>query len=122
MRYIVFGVAFLGLAAAGCGEGSIQDAPVFSEDSAQVTKDFSEHDLSRIAEALTTSAVAGHCQVLHLFGSPRWVETGVCVVRTGTQCRAGGARTCFKGLTRLDALLGTMCAYRVDLSTRCSLP
>jgi hypothetical protein len=121
MRFILLRVALLGLATAGCGEGSIQDPVALSQDSGQVGRNLSADDLRRITEALTTSSLTGRCQVLHLFGSPRWVETGLCVGSTGTTCRTGGSSACFKGRTDLNAVVGMMCAYRVNLNKTCSI-
>jgi hypothetical protein len=121
MHLVLLGVALLGVATAGCGEGSIQDPRSLSEDSRSVGEQLRAQDLRWITKALTTSSLAGHCQVLHLFGSPHWVETGVCVGSTGTTCRTGGSSACFKGRTDLNATVGMMCVYRVNLAKTCSI-
>jgi hypothetical protein len=122
MRFVLLGVALFGLATAGCNAGSLQDPHALSEDSGQRSgQNFSVEDLRRITEALTASSLTGHCQVLHLFGSPHWVETGLCVGSSGTTCRTGGATACFKGRTDLDATVGMLCVYRVNLKSTCTI-
>ena len=122
MRIVLAGFALFGLVTAGCGEGSIQGPPTLSEDSGVIGRHMSAEDLNRITNALTTSSLTGHCAVLHLFGSPHWVETGMCVGSNGTTCPTGGSPACFNGRTQLNAVVGMMCAYRVDLRTTCSIP
>ena len=123
MRFIVFGLALWAVAAVGCEGSSIQDAPAVSEDAVTAAEDSTcRDDISPLAEALTTSADTGHCQVLHLFGSTHWVETGACIVSNGTQCQSGGGSACFKGRTSLNAIVGLRCVCRVDLTSRCSIP
>ena len=121
MRLTSLGVALLGLAAGACGENSIQGVAGLSGDSAHVAKEFSAADRRRVTDALLSSADTGRCQVLHLFGSPGWVETGLCLVSNGTQCRTGFPNACFKGRSVPNAVVVSRCGYSVALNTTCTL-
>jgi Tol biopolymer transport system component len=92
------------------------------EDSAHAASEFSAVDRRRVADALVATADTGHCHVLHLFGGPNWVETGLCVASNGTQCRTGHPSACFNGLTVPNAVVGWRCGYSLALNTTCTLP
>src|SRR5262245_45483009 len=90
-------IALIAVGVWACEESTMQDVAGLSGDSAHLANEFSAADRRRVADALMAVADTGHCQVLHLFGSPGWVETGVCVTSNGAQCRTGHPTTCFKG-------------------------
>jgi len=103
--------------AAGCGEAR---SPF--ESPAAPTKDsLAANESQVIAKFLTESTVAGNCQVLHLFGSPNWVETGLCAGSSGAQCVTSHPTQCFNGRTDLNAVVTTRCSYTVNLSHTCSI-
>src|SRR6476660_2030237 len=81
--------------AAGCGEAR---SPF--ESPGVPTKDsLAANETKVIAKFLAESTVAGNCQVLHLFGSPNWVETGLCAGSSGAQCVTSHPAQCFNGRT-----------------------
>jgi N-acetylneuraminic acid mutarotase len=77
------------------------------------------HEREVIARFLASSTLSGNCQVLHLFGSPNWVETGLCVASDGAQCPTSHPSACFNGRTDLDTVIRSRCAYKVNLNRAC---
>jgi N-acetylneuraminic acid mutarotase len=115
MRYLaLLCAAFL----AGCRE----DLPGPSEIPARgAPGSLGAGELRVIAGFLAESTLNGNCQVLHLFGGPNWVETGLCAGSNGSQCLTSHPAQCFNGRTDLNAVVVTKCGYTVNTNSSCQL-